>query len=86
MKKAKTSGRTCDVIIPRLFDVTFKSSCDYEPVYLGECILKQYHKGPHEIVTPDGKRFGWKDDFDGCEDCVSEDSMDRCFIYWEINP
>jgi hypothetical protein len=74
--------KTCGYIIPRQHD----SIGQREDYYLAECILRDGHKGPHLVRTPEGRFFSWEfDENCNCEDCLDhEDSNNRCYLYWEV--
>jgi hypothetical protein len=80
------SHKTCDTMPPRLRDIVGDDERIDNGAFLGECERPVYHKGPHQFTTPDGVRYGWEDDACNCEDCMSDDSADRCFLFWEIKP
>lgn len=50
--------------------------------YTADCVLPVAHGGPHEFVTPKGRRIAWEDD-DSCG-CCSPEEDDRCTVYWEV--
>lgn len=57
-----------------------------EDDYLGECILKANHSGPHLLLTPEGRYIKWETDWDcDCEGCQDFSSGDFCYFYGEVD-
>lgn len=68
----------CAIIVPRQEDIV---GCRDD--YLAACIRESGHRGPHVIMTPEGKYVAWEDDWT-CG-CCSPEEDDRCYTYWEIS-
>lgn len=47
------------------------------------CVLPRNHRGPHEFIDREGKRWLWETDLEcDCEHCMQCEG-DYCILYWE---